>query len=101
MKSLPSNKTHTLTLNSRIICPRIDEEWEFYSLAAKLLQAAVNVSMQTQLANGLYLPLSPHLVAFHATPNVYKRKNKEIHIETEPCGTDCFLLQVSGSVTVL
>ncbi|XP_075894902.1 histone-lysine N-methyltransferase EZH1 isoform X4 [Nelusetta ayraudi] len=30
---------------------------------------------------------------FHATANVYKRKNKEIHIETEPCGADCFLLQ--------
>lgn len=30
--------------------------------------------------------------AFHATPNVYKRKNKEIKIEPEPCGTDCFLL---------
>ncbi|XP_056870910.1 histone-lysine N-methyltransferase EZH1 isoform X4 [Takifugu flavidus] len=30
---------------------------------------------------------------FHATPNVYKRKNKEIHIETEPCGENCFLLQ--------
>nr|XP_048301653.1 histone-lysine N-methyltransferase EZH1 isoform X1 [Myodes glareolus] len=29
---------------------------------------------------------------FHATPNVYKRKNKEIRIEPEPCGTDCFLL---------
>lgn len=32
--------------------------------------------------------------AFHATPNVYKRKSKEIRIETEPCGVDCFLLQV-------
>uniref|UniRef100_A0A8C9SX69 [histone H3]-lysine(27) N-trimethyltransferase n=1 Tax=Scleropages formosus TaxID=113540 RepID=A0A8C9SX69_SCLFO len=31
---------------------------------------------------------------FHATPNVYKRKNKEIRVETEPCGLDCFLLQV-------
>ncbi|KAK5603919.1 hypothetical protein CRENBAI_026065 [Crenichthys baileyi] len=30
---------------------------------------------------------------FHATPNVYKRKSKEIRIETEPCGDDCFLLQ--------
>ncbi|KAK1878245.1 Histone-lysine N-methyltransferase EZH1 [Dissostichus eleginoides] len=30
---------------------------------------------------------------FHATPNVYKRKIKEIRIETEPCGEDCFLLQ--------
>ncbi|XP_047214835.1 histone-lysine N-methyltransferase EZH1-like isoform X2 [Girardinichthys multiradiatus] len=30
---------------------------------------------------------------FHATPNVYKRKSKEICIETEPCGDDCFLLQ--------
>ncbi|KAA0705547.1 Histone-lysine N-methyltransferase EZH1 [Triplophysa tibetana] len=30
---------------------------------------------------------------FHASPNVYKRKNKEIRIETEPCGLDCFLLQ--------
>ncbi|XP_064127123.1 histone-lysine N-methyltransferase EZH1 isoform X2 [Loxodonta africana] len=29
---------------------------------------------------------------FHATPNVYKRKNKEIKIEPEPCGADCFLL---------
>lgn len=29
---------------------------------------------------------------FHATPNVYKRKNKEIKIEPEPCGSDCFLL---------
>ncbi|XP_046893761.1 histone-lysine N-methyltransferase EZH1 [Hypomesus transpacificus] len=30
---------------------------------------------------------------FHATPNVYKRKSKEIRIETEPCGADCFQLQ--------
>uniref|UniRef100_A0A3Q3BAT7 [histone H3]-lysine(27) N-trimethyltransferase n=1 Tax=Kryptolebias marmoratus TaxID=37003 RepID=A0A3Q3BAT7_KRYMA len=30
---------------------------------------------------------------FHATPNVYKRKSKEIRMETEPCGDDCFLLQ--------
>uniref|UniRef100_A0A673BJ60 [histone H3]-lysine(27) N-trimethyltransferase n=1 Tax=Sphaeramia orbicularis TaxID=375764 RepID=A0A673BJ60_9TELE len=30
---------------------------------------------------------------FHATPNVYKRKTKEIRMETEPCGVDCFLLQ--------
>lgn len=32
--------------------------------------------------------------AFHASPNVYKRKTKEIRKETEPCGLDCFLLQV-------
>ena len=32
--------------------------------------------------------------AFHASPNVYKRKSKEIHMESEPCGVDCFLLQV-------
>uniref|UniRef100_A0A8C7XA84 [histone H3]-lysine(27) N-trimethyltransferase n=1 Tax=Oryzias sinensis TaxID=183150 RepID=A0A8C7XA84_9TELE len=31
---------------------------------------------------------------FRATPNVYKRKSKEIRMETEPCGEDCFLLQV-------
>ncbi|KAF4115945.1 histone-lysine N-methyltransferase EZH1 [Onychostoma macrolepis] len=30
---------------------------------------------------------------FHASPNVYKRKNKEIRMETEPCGQNCFLLQ--------
>uniref|UniRef100_A0A665VN01 [histone H3]-lysine(27) N-trimethyltransferase n=1 Tax=Echeneis naucrates TaxID=173247 RepID=A0A665VN01_ECHNA len=30
---------------------------------------------------------------FHATPNVYKRKSKEIRMETDPCGVDCFLLQ--------
>lgn len=30
---------------------------------------------------------------FHATANVYKRKSKEIRMETEPCGDDCFLLQ--------
>ncbi|XP_055048194.1 histone-lysine N-methyltransferase EZH1 isoform X1 [Misgurnus anguillicaudatus] len=30
---------------------------------------------------------------FHASPNVYKRKTKEIRIETEPCGQECFLLQ--------
>ncbi|KAL4657800.1 histone-lysine N-methyltransferase EZH1-like [Arapaima gigas] len=30
---------------------------------------------------------------FHATPNVYKRKSKEICVETEPCGMECFLLQ--------
>ncbi|XP_077939665.1 histone-lysine N-methyltransferase EZH1 isoform X3 [Gasterosteus aculeatus] len=30
---------------------------------------------------------------FHATPNVYKRKSKEIRVETEPCGADCFLLE--------
>ncbi|XP_069004784.1 histone-lysine N-methyltransferase EZH1 isoform X6 [Embiotoca jacksoni] len=34
-----------------------------------------------------------HRNAFHATPNVYKRKSKEIRMETEPCGVDCFLLQ--------
>ncbi|XP_062988550.1 histone-lysine N-methyltransferase EZH1 isoform X1 [Elgaria multicarinata webbii] len=28
---------------------------------------------------------------FHATPNVYKRKNRETKIEMEPCGLDCFL----------
>ncbi|NXI48100.1 EZH1 methyltransferase, partial [Galbula dea] len=28
---------------------------------------------------------------FHATPNVYKRKNRESKIEPEPCGADCFL----------
>uniref|UniRef100_A0A665VLZ0 [histone H3]-lysine(27) N-trimethyltransferase n=1 Tax=Echeneis naucrates TaxID=173247 RepID=A0A665VLZ0_ECHNA len=31
--------------------------------------------------------------SFHATPNVYKRKSKEIRMETDPCGVDCFLLQ--------
>ncbi|KPP73291.1 hypothetical protein Z043_107627, partial [Scleropages formosus] len=43
--------------------------------------------------------LSP-CAAFHATPNMYKRKSKEICMETEPCGLDCFLLQaapVSGA----
>ncbi|XP_042564839.1 histone-lysine N-methyltransferase EZH1 [Clupea harengus] len=30
---------------------------------------------------------------FHASPNVYKRRNKEIRMETEPCGLNCFLLQ--------
>uniref|UniRef100_A0AAY4C933 [histone H3]-lysine(27) N-trimethyltransferase n=1 Tax=Denticeps clupeoides TaxID=299321 RepID=A0AAY4C933_9TELE len=30
---------------------------------------------------------------FHASPNVYKRKSKEIRMETEPCGMQCFLLQ--------
>ncbi|XP_078806934.1 histone-lysine N-methyltransferase EZH1 isoform X3 [Oryzias latipes] len=30
---------------------------------------------------------------FRATPNVYKRKSKEIRMETEPCGEECFLLQ--------
>ncbi|XP_061567758.1 histone-lysine N-methyltransferase EZH1 isoform X2 [Cololabis saira] len=30
---------------------------------------------------------------FRATPNVYKRKSKEIRMETEPCGVDCFLLE--------
>ncbi|XP_076121233.1 histone-lysine N-methyltransferase EZH1 [Alosa pseudoharengus] len=30
---------------------------------------------------------------FHASPNVYKRKSKEIRMETEPCGLECFLLQ--------
>ncbi|KAJ7992379.1 hypothetical protein DPEC_G00277910 [Dallia pectoralis] len=30
---------------------------------------------------------------FHATPNVYKRKSKEIRMEMEPCGVDCFRLQ--------
>ncbi|XP_029428433.1 histone-lysine N-methyltransferase EZH1 isoform X2 [Rhinatrema bivittatum] len=28
---------------------------------------------------------------FHASPNVYRRSNREIKIETEPCGTQCFL----------
>ncbi|GCC38761.1 hypothetical protein chiPu_0017278 [Chiloscyllium punctatum] len=28
---------------------------------------------------------------FHATPNMYKRKNKEIRVETTPCGKDCFM----------
>uniref|UniRef100_A0AAV2KHB3 EZH1/2 MCSS domain-containing protein n=1 Tax=Knipowitschia caucasica TaxID=637954 RepID=A0AAV2KHB3_KNICA len=30
---------------------------------------------------------------FHATANVYKRKSKEIRMQTEPCGEECFLLQ--------
>uniref|UniRef100_UPI003590066C histone-lysine N-methyltransferase EZH2-like isoform X2 n=1 Tax=Myxine glutinosa TaxID=7769 RepID=UPI003590066C len=29
---------------------------------------------------------------FHATPNTYKRKNPEIRVESEPCGTECFML---------
>uniref|UniRef100_A0AAQ5XX62 [histone H3]-lysine(27) N-trimethyltransferase n=1 Tax=Amphiprion ocellaris TaxID=80972 RepID=A0AAQ5XX62_AMPOC len=37
---------------------------------------------------------------FHATPNVYKRKSKEIRMETEPCGVDCFLLQVCICVSI-
>lgn len=49
----------------------------------------------------LSVSLCSLLPAFHATANVYKRKNKEIHIETEPCGADCFLLQVGHSFTVL
>uniref|UniRef100_F6ZGV1 Histone-lysine N-methyltransferase EZH2 n=1 Tax=Xenopus tropicalis TaxID=8364 RepID=F6ZGV1_XENTR len=28
---------------------------------------------------------------FHASPNVYRRRNREIKIETEPCGIHCFL----------
>jgi len=32
--------------------------------------------------------------AFHATPNTYKRKNPEIRVESEPCGTECFMLLV-------
>ncbi|XP_075436301.1 histone-lysine N-methyltransferase EZH1 isoform X2 [Ascaphus truei] len=28
---------------------------------------------------------------FHTSPNVYKRRNREIKIETEPCGHHCFL----------
>uniref|UniRef100_A0A8C4WZ15 [histone H3]-lysine(27) N-trimethyltransferase n=1 Tax=Eptatretus burgeri TaxID=7764 RepID=A0A8C4WZ15_EPTBU len=31
---------------------------------------------------------------FHATPNTYKRKNPEIRVESEPCGTECFMLLV-------
>ena len=46
------------------------------------------------LHNRVRMLLSSFLLAFHATPNVYKRKNKEIRMETEPCGADCFLLQV-------
>lgn len=38
--------------------------------------------------------------AFHATPNVYKRKNKEIKIEPEPCGSDCFLLLVCSKAVL-
>ncbi|XP_063315001.1 histone-lysine N-methyltransferase EZH1 [Pelobates fuscus] len=29
---------------------------------------------------------------FHASPNVYRRRSREIKIETEPCGIHCFLL---------
>ncbi|XP_069490519.1 histone-lysine N-methyltransferase EZH1 isoform X2 [Ambystoma mexicanum] len=28
---------------------------------------------------------------FHASPNVYRRRNREIKIDTEPCGGHCFL----------
>ncbi|KAM4692268.1 histone-lysine N-methyltransferase EZH1 isoform 2-T2 [Rhinophrynus dorsalis] len=28
---------------------------------------------------------------FHASPNVYRRRSREIKIETEPCGIHCFL----------
>lgn len=38
--------------------------------------------------------------AFHATPNVYKRKNRETKIEPDPCGADCFLWLVCFSVTL-
>uniref|UniRef100_A0A669BU26 [histone H3]-lysine(27) N-trimethyltransferase n=1 Tax=Oreochromis niloticus TaxID=8128 RepID=A0A669BU26_ORENI len=42
----------------------------------------------------LYILSNNHMMkTFHATPNVYKRKNKEIRMETEPCGVNCFLLQ--------
>lgn len=36
--------------------------------------------------------------AFHATPNVYKRKNRETKIEPDPCGADCFLWLVGFCV---
>lgn len=39
--------------------------------------------------------------AFHATPNVYKRKNRETKIEPDPCGADCFLWLVCFCVTAL
>ncbi|XP_051894740.1 histone-lysine N-methyltransferase EZH1 isoform X2 [Pristis pectinata] len=29
---------------------------------------------------------------FHATPNMYKRKNRELSVALDPCGRDCFLL---------
>ncbi|ETE65535.1 Histone-lysine N-methyltransferase EZH1 [Ophiophagus hannah] len=38
---------------------------------------------------------------FHATPNVYKRKNVETKIETEPCGSDCFLWLVSKEFAMM
>uniref|UniRef100_A0A8C6KHD9 [histone H3]-lysine(27) N-trimethyltransferase n=1 Tax=Nothobranchius furzeri TaxID=105023 RepID=A0A8C6KHD9_NOTFU len=37
---------------------------------------------------------------FHATPNVYKRKSKEIRMETEPCGDNCFLVLLCFSLPV-
>ncbi|XP_041029220.1 histone-lysine N-methyltransferase EZH1 isoform X2 [Carcharodon carcharias] len=37
-------------------------------------------------------PNAKSVQPFHATPNMYKRKNKEILVETTPCGRDCFML---------
>lgn len=43
------------------------------------------------------------IVAFHATPNTYKRKNLENLVDSKPCGLDCYmyLLQVSRPLPLL
>ncbi|XP_034721794.1 histone-lysine N-methyltransferase EZH2-like, partial [Etheostoma cragini] len=39
-----------------------------------------------------------HLLAFHATPNTYKRKNLENQVDTKPCGIACYMYLVQDGV---
>lgn len=41
------------------------------------------------------------LLAFHATPNTYKRKNLENLVDSKPCGIDCYMYLVQVSRQVL
>lgn len=40
-------------------------------------------------------------VAFHATPNTYKRKNLENLVDSKPCGIDCYMYLIQVSLCVI
>lgn len=40
-------------------------------------------------------------LAFHATPNTYKRKNLENLVDSKPCGIDCYMYLVQVSQVII
>lgn len=47
--------------------------------------------------NPSHANVPPLLLAFHATPNTYKRKNLENLVDSKPCGLDCYMYLVQVS----